>query len=207
MNKLSSTFLKGLLTLLPVALTIYIIVTVILLGENLLGSIIRNFIPDENYIPGLGLFFTILLIFIFGLMLNNLITASFFKALEKRMLQIPMIKTVYAPLRDLMNLFSRSKGNGELNMVVLVELYPGFKSIGLVTRERFDDLTPIHSKGENFISVYVPFSYALGGHTYLVNRSRVEVIDLPAEKALSLAITGWIRSEDKEGLPNEIAKQ
>lgn len=199
MNKFSSTFLKGFLTLLPVALTIYIIVTVIRLGENLLGSVIKSLISEENYVPGFGLILTLLVIFSFGLMLNNLITASFFKTIERRFLQIPIIKTVYAPLRDLMNLFSRSKKNGELNMVVLVELQPGFKSIGLVTRENFLDLVSIKHQTNNHVSVYVPFSYALGGHTYLVVRDKIEIIDLPAEKALSLAITGWIKTEDKEG--------
>lgn len=197
MNKLSTTFLKGFLTLLPVALTIYIIVTVIRLGENLFGSIIQGIVPPENYIPGLGLLLTILVIFAFGLMLNNLIAASLMKSLEKRLVQIPLVKTVYAPLRDLMHLFSRSKGNKDPNMVVLVELYPGFKSIGLVTRENFGDLEALQAKSGTHVSVYVPFSYALGGHTFLVDRSRLEVIDLAAEKALSLALTGWIKTDDK----------
>lgn len=197
MAKIQNIFLKGLFTLLPLALTIYVIYSVIRLVENM----VRAFLPDAAYIPGIGLVLTFVLIFTFGWLLNKSITASLMEALEKKLTEVPFIKAIYSPLRDLMNLFSKTKQK-DGQKVVLVDLFgQGYKSIGLVTRDQFKDLPSIQQyvdKTEPMISVFVPLSYGLGGFTYLIPKSKVMEIDLSMEKAMSLAITGWIKAETKE---------
>ena len=134
-------------------------------------------------------------------MLNKSITASFLESLEKKLTEVPFIKAIYSPLRDLMNLFSKTQ-NKDGQKVVLVDLFgQGYKSIGLVTRDSFKDLPAIQSfveKNEPMISVFVPLSYGLGGFTYLIPKSKVIEIDISMEKAMSLAITGWVKAEEKE---------
>ncbi len=74
----------------------------------------------------------------------------------------------------------------------------GFQSLGLVTREEFDDL-PKDTFDTDSIAVYIPMSYMLGGFTAIVPRASVKEVDIPVEKAIKLAITGWIKA-DKNGL-------
>ena len=83
--------------------------------------------------------------------------------------------------------------------VVLVK-HPqlGFECIGLVTREEFDDL-PIGIVSPNIVAVYIPLSYMLGGVTALIPKSEVKEVDIPVERAIKLAITGWIKA-DKNAL-------
>lgn len=194
LNRIRSIFVKGLLTLLPITLTFYILYNVILLFENALGHVLRGLLPENSYVPGLGLILTLALIFVFGLLLNNFITYNFWSNLEKRLLSVPLIKAVYSPLRDLMNLFSNSDQQGGLQSVVLVSLQGGPKMIGLVTREVFHDLAIPKSSLEGRVAVYLPMSYGLGGFTVLLPRESLEKIDLPIEKALQLAITGWVKT-------------
>ncbi|MES3037644.1 MAG: DUF502 domain-containing protein [Bdellovibrionota bacterium] len=192
MTSFKRIFLRGLFTLLPIAVTIYVLYTGILIFETLLGSILKIFIPQSAYVPGLGFLLSILVIFLFGLILNSFIVASFLGSIEKRVLSVPLIRTVYSPLRDLMNLFSKSGPHTTMS-TVLVDLAPGMQALGLVTRDWFDDLGPI-KEFQDKVTVYIPMSYGLGGFTLLLDKNKLNRINLPAEKALSLAITGWVKA-------------
>lgn len=198
MKQLQKIFLQGLVTFLPIALTIYIIYAGISIVDSLLGDTLRQIMPV--YIPGLGFLLTILLIFLLGFLLNNLIAAGLFHKLEQKITQVPLIKAVYSPLRDLMNMFSKGAGpGGGMQTVVLVDMGNGVRAMGLVTREHFHDLPDIERHANEHLSVYIPMSYGLGGFTLLVPRSRATPIDLPIEKAMSLAITGWVKTDKHDG--------
>ena len=195
MQSFNKIFFRGFITLLPIALTIYIVYSAIIILENVLGSILRQVLPA--YIPGLGLLFTLVLIFIFGLLLNNFLTGRLLMALEGRLVEIPFIKAIYSPLRDLMNLFQK-RDSGEMQSVVLVNIGDtGAKVMGVVTRENFRDL-PLDKHINNHVAVFFPFSYGLGGYTLLVPRESITKLDIPIEKAMSLAVTGWVKADKSE---------
>jgi uncharacterized membrane protein len=65
--------------------------------------------------------------------------------------------------------------------------------MGLVTRDQFKDL-PQEAVHDGSLAVFIPFSYGVGGFTVIVPRASVRETSLPAEKALQLAITGWVKS-------------
>jgi uncharacterized membrane protein len=199
MRAFNKIFFRGLITLLPIAITIYIVYSAIVILENLLGSLLRQILPE--YIPGLGLLLTLVLIFLFGLLLNNLITVRVLHLLEARLVQVPFIKAIYSPLRDLMNLFNRGE-SGEMKSVVLVKVgNTGATALGVVTRENFRDLPFNNQDMSDKVAVYFPFSYGVGGYTLLVPRNQITQVNLPIERAMSLAITGWVKAEQAESQP------
>ncbi len=201
MKTIRAIFLRGLLTLLPIALTIYILSGVFSVFENLLGNFLRQALPEAKYIPGLGFVLALVLIFSFGLLLNNLITSSLWSHAERHFMSVPLIKAVYSPLRDLMNLFSTS-GQKDLKSVVLVDMKNGAKVLGLVTRDNFSDLGIDNKHLEDRVAVYLPMSYGLGGFTLLISRTQLETVNIPVEKALQLAITGWVTAHSEETQPH-----
>jgi uncharacterized membrane protein len=194
-TKIKKIFLNGLITLLPLAVTIYILITGISLIENILGKFIRDFLPEGFYFPGYGFIATLLVVFIFGLLVNNLITATIIKKFQKKMTEIPLIKAVYSPLRDLINLFSKSQNGHSPQKVVLVKFSDNMTALGLVTREDFGDLEIKNDLPTDCIAVLFPMSYGLGGYTLLINKNNIHHVDMSVEKAMSLAVTGWIRTE------------
>ena len=194
MASINKVFFRGLITLLPITLTVYILYSAIIILENLLGSFLRLLLP--TYIPGLGLLLTLVLIYMFGLLLNNYLTGRILMSLEDRLTRVPFLKAVYSPLRDLMNLFSQ-KDPKEMGKVVLVTIgTTGIRMLGIVTRETFSDL-PLGQLAQDKVTVYVPFSYGLGGYTLLVEKSQITEVNIPIEKAMSLAITGWVKTDNK----------
>jgi uncharacterized membrane protein len=66
--------------------------------------------------------------------------------------------------------------------------------MGVVTRESFRDL-PMGKQLTGKVAVFMPLSYGLGGYTLLVPRERITLIDIPIEKAMSLAVTGWVKAD------------
>lgn len=195
MSQFSKIFFRGLITLLPIAVTIYIIYSAVVILENLLGSLLRQIFP--HYIPGIGFLLILVLIFIFGLMLNNLLTAKLFLAIENKLVQVPFIKAIYSPLRDLMNLFNKSNSQN-MKGVVIVKMGPlGAMALGIITRENFKDL-PLNDLSKDKVAVYFPLSYGLGGMTFMIPRDMITPIDMPLERAMSLAITGWVKADEMD---------
>ncbi len=184
-------FIKGLITVLPISLTLYLLFWITARVDAIFGTPIAN-LMGEHYIPGIGLVIGFLGILLVGVSVNNFISKHFLDWLEKRIQSVPFVKTIYNPLRDVMNLFG-AEASDKMKRVVLVELVAGsgLKSIGLVTRDRFQDLP--QDQFRDLIAVFIPYSYALGGFTLLVPKSQIIEVDIPVEKAMQLAITAWVQ--------------
>ena len=194
MGLINRLFFKGLIVVVPVTLTIYVLVIVSTQAENLFSGFLKKLIGPDLYIPGLGIALTFISILTVGVLVSNFITGKAVKFLVRQFETLPLIKAIYSPLKDLMSLFG-SSSSSEMKKVVLVNFENlNMKAIGLVTREEFDDIEGLQL-GEDNITVYIPMSYMLGGFTVIVPRKNVE----PVEKALKLAITGWIKA-DKDAL-------
>lgn len=196
MNNLKKIFLRGLVGIIPTFVTLYLLFWMVSLMETLVGQMLKFFMPTHFYIPGLGVISTFVLIFIFGLILNNFLVMELVHSFERKLKTIPFFKAIYSPLRDLMNLFSKS-GTTSMKRVVLVHLNQGIKILGVVTREDFSDM-PTQLNSEQIVSVYCPWSYGMGGFTLLVPLKHLEPLDIPIEKAMSLAITGWVKTDSKQ---------
>jgi uncharacterized membrane protein len=194
MSVISRLFWKGIIVVLPVTLSIYVLLVILNKAENLFGSMIKSVIGSSLYVPGLGIFVTFILMILVGILVSNFITGNIIKFFINQFEKVPLIKAVYNPLRDLMSLFGGSGPNNMKKVVVVNFEKMGIQSLGLVTREEFEDL-PAGTFGPELIAVYIPMGYMIGGFTVLVNRDSVKEIDIPVEKAIKLAITGWIKAD------------
>lgn len=196
MKQINQIFFKGLIVVLPITLTFYLLIWASVRIEGLFGSSLEWLLGKELYIPGLGIVVTLIFIFLVGLLVSNYLTARIFTWLTDALEKVPLIKAIYNPLKDLMALIpGRSSSKNKPQRVVLVPLEGlGVQTLGLVTRE---DLEEINDK--DLISVYVPLSYMLGGITLLVDRNKVQKVDMPVDQALKLSVTAWIKApEDKK---------
>lgn len=194
MKHLNQIFFKGLIVVLPITLTFYLLIWASYNIESLFASGLRVLLGQELYIPGLGILLTIIFIFLVGLLVNNYITGRFFAWLTQSLEKIPLIKVIYNPLKDLMALIpGRSNEKSRPQRVVLVQLDSlGVEVLGLVTREDLDEL-----KDDTKVSVYVPFSYMLGGMTVIVSKDKVKKVDIPVDQALKLSVTAWIKASEE----------
>lgn len=194
MKSIYQIFLKGLAVVLPVSLTVYLFIWLITLAESLFSRLIRGLLGDSYYVPGLGMITTLCFIFFIGMLVSNYFTAKIVTAITDRLEKVPFIKSIYAPLKDIMGLFDKSKHQHK-RVVLVQEQDLGAYRIGLVTRDQFRDL-PSEFQLKDHVSVYFPMSYMFGGYTRLISKERLIEVDIPVEQALKLAITGWVKTRD-----------
>jgi uncharacterized membrane protein len=191
MKRLGNILLKGLLTILPIGLTLYFVYWLGVTTETLLSKPIKLAIGD-NYWPGMGLITGFLLLFVVGLAVNAFLVRRLLGIGEELLLRVPVVKTVYSAIRDMTRLVNTDKKKGDLDRVVTLDLGFG-KLIGFVTQEHANTLGL--GGGEDLVAVYLPMSYQIGGYTVYLPRSRVVETDLTVEQAMRIVLTGGVRGK------------
>ena len=192
MKQIGGILLKGLVTILPIGLTIYFIYWLGVTTEDLLSKPIKLVLDDANYWPGMGLVTGFLILFLVGLAVNAFIVRRVLGMGEELLLRVPVVKTVYSAIRDMTRLVNTDKKKGDLDRVVTLDYGPG-KLIGFVTQEHANTLGI--GGGEDMVAVYLPMSYQIGGYTLYVSRSKVHETDLTVEQAMRIVLTGGVRGK------------
>jgi uncharacterized membrane protein len=184
------TFLKGLLALLPLIVTVYLLIWIAAGADSIFSTPLRSL---GLYVPGAGIILVVILIYAVGLLVNSYLTRPFFSWLEDRADHTPIIRSIYSPIRDITKLFTRTAGSTKQRVVIVALQDLGIEAMGLITRDHFEDLPPGTIK-PGHVTVFFPFSYGVGGVTAIVPRTHIRETNLPTEKAMQLAITGWIKA-------------
>lgn len=192
MNKI---FKRGLIAIAPLAVTLVLILWLFNALEALFRPLVEWIVTPAYYFPGMGILTAFIVIFFVGTALNSWIMQNLSKYGETLVRKIPLVKTLYNSIGEMMGYFS-SKESDKARQVVLVEIQ-GVKLIGLVTRDSFSDLPEgLGSEGE--IAVYIPMSYQIGGYTVIVSRSKVQLLSMTVEEGMRFAVTAGVLSKPKK---------
>lgn len=200
MKKIGTLFLQGLIAILPIALTIYLVYWLATSAEAVLGRAIRLVISDDYYVPGLGVLAGFLITLGIGILLKIWVFRKVFSLGETLLQKIPGIKSLYGSIRDLVGFFDASKQK-EFDKTVMVSIGDdNTRLMGLVTRDDFTDL-PEGIGNDKTVAVYLPMSYQLGGFTVMVPKDKVTPVDLKVDQAMQFVLTAGVSAEDKEDHP------
>lgn len=186
-------FLKGLLTLLPISLTVALLTWIIAQVERLFADPLRERFPGFLDFPGAGIIFAFIVVFIAGILVNTYFTRRFVNWFEAKLESLPVISAIYGPIRDVTRLFADKESRHAAQKVVMVQLGENLEVLGLVTRDSFQDLPP-NTANEDSVAVFIPFTFGMGGFTVIVGRNRLRETGLSAERGMQLAITGWVKN-------------
>jgi uncharacterized membrane protein len=190
MKKIGSILLKGLVTILPIGLTVYFVYWLGVTTEGLLSRPIKWGLGEANYWPGMGLVTGFVLLFLVGLAVNAFLVRRLLGLGEELLLRVPVVKTVYSAIRDMTRLVNTDKKKGDLDRVVTVETQLG-RLIGFVTQEHANTLGI--GGGDDLVAVYLPMSYQIGGYTVYLPRSKLHETELTVEQAMRIVLTGGVR--------------
>ena len=191
MKFIGRNMLTGLVAILPVFLTLYLLYWFAVTAETALGKMIRVVLPDDLYWPGMGLVVTLLAVFLLGLLMHAYVFRRLFARVEQLLYHMPLIKTVYSAIRDFFNYFSPTSKR-EFEQVVSVSIGDtGMQVIGFVTQAVSERL-PEDFRGEDSILVYLPLSYMIGGYAVLMPRSAVRPLDMNMEEAMRFTLTAGV---------------
>ena len=189
----TTTFLRGLGVVLPIALTLYLVVWTVRAAEMLMKPLALVLMPRSfDYVPGSGLVLGIALVYLTGLLVQ-LFVIEWLVGLGQQMLErTPLVKSIYNALNDFMSYIVR-RPSETASRVVNVKLADEISLVGFITDP---DPTAMRAPGdpEDRVAVYLPMSYQLGGFTLLLPRDRLRPLDLGVEDAMRLVLTGGVGS-------------
>lgn len=190
MKRFSRYFFRGLLTVLPLVLTVYLLVLFLGWVESValwvLGPVIGGF-----YVPGMGLLFGVLIIVGIGAVLSKPQVREALAFVELPFTRLPVVKSIYSSLKSFSDYFAPGSKSGGQQVVILRMPGHELEVVGLVTRRGFGDLPPGFLPGER-VAVYLPMGYMIGGYTVFVPTSWVTPVGMSVEEAMRSSLIAWM---------------
>lgn len=188
---ISRQFITGLITILPLTLTAYLIYWFIVSTEKALSGVIKFILPDYLYWPGMGFIAALLLIFMIGLLMQLYVVKALFRYMEQLLYHMPLIKSVYGAIRDFFQYFSPTR-QSEFEQVVAVKLENGMELIGFITLDSSESLPIESDDGEERVLVFLPMSYNIGGYPVMMPKSRLRPVNMTMEQAMRFVLTAGV---------------
>jgi uncharacterized membrane protein len=137
-------------------------------------------------IPGLGIATTIVVIILVGAFATNMIGKRLLQQAEGWLLRVPVFRTVYAPVKQLLDAFSPDNEYGFKRVVMIEDPRRGYV-LGFLTRE----FTVDRGHGpEPLLAVYVPTNHLYLGDIVLCERARATFPDITVEDGIRIFLTG-----------------
>ena len=175
MNWIVKNFLRGLIVVVPIALTIYLVYQAFVWIDRLL------LLPW----PGAGFGVAVVLMILIGAIASNFFVRKFLQLTETVFTRAPLVRLVYAAIRDLLEAFVGDQKR--FNQPVAVSLIDGVRTVGFVTQ---DDLSFLAMPG--YVAVYLPFSYSVAGSLVMVSSAKVERLAVDSAALMALVISGGV---------------
>lgn len=187
----TTTFLRGLGVVLPIALTIYCVVWAVQAGEAFMKPLAVFLMPKSiPYLPGSGLVLGVGLVYLAGLLVQ-LFVIEWLVGLGQRLLErTPLVRSLYNAFADFVSSFSR-RPTDMASRVVNVRLADDLSVVGFITDQ---DPSKLRAPGDpdDRVAVYLPMSYQIGGYTILVPRDRLRPLDLDVQDAMRRVLTAGV---------------
>ena len=197
---LSNYFLTGLLVILPISVTCYVIWVLIKAMDSILRFVPAKFLP-ETYIrlpiPGLGLILVVLVVLVVGLLTRNFVGRKMIHLGEKIVDRIPLARVLYVGVKQLMEALILQKSKA-FQKAALIE-YPrrGIYVIAFITGESKGEIQ--QSTEKKMINVFVPTTpNPTSGFYILIPEDEITILNMSVEEAFKLIVSGGIVSPPEE---------
>ncbi len=177
MNWLLKNFLRGLVIVVPIALTIYVLYRTFLAIDHLLN------LPT----PGLGVAIIVVAVIAIGALASNFVIRRILQLAETVFTRAPIVRIIYAAIKDLLEAFVGNKRRFDRPVAVSLTEGGEVRFFGFVTR---DDLSDVAMPG--YVAVYLPFSYTWDGSLVVVPRERVTPIEADSASIMALVVSGGV---------------
>ncbi len=196
MNALVKTFLRGLATVLPLVITVYVCWWLLSSSEKIFEDAITYVLPDKYYVNGSGIVAVVLLTFFIGLIMKVSLLSKVFDMFERMIMSFPLVKTIYGGIKDFFEFFSEDNKDSFSKAVFVRMGDSDERLLGLITSQTPEDFLGKNSEG--LVAVYLPMSYQIGGFTVFVPKDRIEEVDPTVTDTLRYILTAGVSSSGKK---------
>jgi uncharacterized membrane protein len=189
------TILAGIFTIVPLALTGYILVFMFRFLDSVSAPIL-NIIGF--HIPGLGILLTILSVYLLGVIIRNVLGRRLFSWGEKIVLAIPLVSTIYKTIKQFINAFSGTADGKNFQKVIFLQ-YPrvGVWTLAFVTGESVD------ANSVEYYHIFVPTTpNPTSGFFIIIPKRETMLTEMTVEEGIKMVISGGLIAPPENELHN-----
>ncbi|MBI2833629.1 MAG: DUF502 domain-containing protein [Acidobacteria bacterium] len=184
MQWLRTSFLAGFFVTVPLVISVAAFVWIFNIVDGFVAPLYARWLGRE--IPGLGILTTAVGVLIVGVLATNVLGKRILQRGESYLLRIPVFRTIYSPVKQLVVAFSPDNEYGFKRVVMVEDSARGFV-LGFLTKE----FTLDRGQGpELMLAVYVPTNHLYLGDIVICRRDRAVFPDLTVEEGIRLFLTG-----------------
>jgi uncharacterized membrane protein len=190
MQWLRRRFITGFFVMVPLVISVAALIWIFGIIDRLTAPLATRVLGRE--VPGLGILVTLLVILTVGALATNVIGRRLVARGEEWLMRVPVFRTVYAPVKQLVVAFSPDNEYG-FKRVVLIEDPRRGMLMGFLTKEFTVDRG---SAPESLVAVYVPTNHLYLGDVAIYPRSSVLFPDVSVEEGIRIFLTGGMSLPD-----------
>ena len=186
-GSIRNNFIAGIVVLIPIGITLYLTLFFVKISSNIIPKEINpnHYLPYN--IPGLEIVIAVFLITIIGWISLSFLGKRLFNFVEAILNKIPIIRTIYSAVEQLIETFTKSKSDKK--NVVLVE-YPrkGVYAVGFATKENTGEIKK--KSGKEMVNVFVPTTpNPTSGFLLMFPKDEIIYLDLTFEEASKFIVS------------------
>jgi uncharacterized membrane protein len=184
MQRLRRYFITGFFVIVPLFISVYALVKIFEVVDGLTTPLYDQLL--HRRVPGLGTLTTVVVIVLTGVFATNVIGRRVLQRTEGWLLRVPLFRTIYAPVKQLVVAFSPDNESGFKRVVMVEDPKRGFL-LGFLTRE----FTVDRGRGaESMLAVYVPTNHLYLGDIVICERDQATFPDISVEEGIRIFLTG-----------------
>jgi uncharacterized membrane protein len=191
--------LSGLLVLVPIGITVWVLHFLITSLDQTIRLLPTSWRPtwDGELIPGMGIIFAFLLLFVTGAIASNVFGKQFVKAWESLVNRIPVVGGIYKSIKQLTDPVLSENGQA-FNKAVLIEFpHPGSRTIAFLTNQVTGEIA-VKLNGDH-VSVYVPTTpNPTSGYMLILPKDRVYELHMSVDQALKYIVSMGVAAPPPE---------
>jgi uncharacterized membrane protein len=192
-TRIRKYFVAGLITILPLALSVYILFALFKFIDSILGRYLNVYLKGllGFYIPGLGLILFLAIIFLFGILSIHFFGASLHLFLGRALARFPLLRYIYPSIKKVFE-FVFSDSRLGFKKVALIE-YPskGIWCLGFIANDGYAEAE--EKTGKKFYNIYVPsVPNPTTGYFYFIPKDEVIMLDIGIKEAMRLVMSGGL---------------
>ncbi|MBE3071332.1 MAG: DUF502 domain-containing protein [Acidobacteria bacterium] len=188
---LRRSFIAGFFVTVPLIISILALVWAFRVIDGFMGPVYARWLGRE--VPGLGLATTAAVVLLVGAIAGNVLGRRLVRRAEEYLLRVPVFRTIYSPVKQLLEAFSPDTEGG-LKRVVIVRDSSGALLLGFLTKEFELDLGQGPAA---VIAVYVPTNNLYLGDVRVFSRDAAFFPEISVEEGVRIILTGGMAMADR----------
>ena len=194
-NLISSFFFRGLITVLPLLVTLWLLWVVFSFADGLLGKLIELIVGRP--LPGVGFLIIIVFIFITGILTTFILGEKIIQYVERFLSRVPIVKSIYVSVKQINDVFFQKRGKGYQRACVVEYPRKGIYTVGFITGEAAKEIEKKTNTRE-LVNIFIANTPTPAtGFLIAVPAKEVKLLDMRIEDAFKYVVSGGVLKPSK----------